>query len=183
MCEDIPCVKACPTGALDPELEDIDDARMGLAALIDEETCLNFQGLRCDVCYRVCPLIEEAITLDLQHNRRSGDHALFIPTVHSDACTGCGKCEHACVLPVAAIKVLPRKLAKGKSAEHYRLGWEEKQKAGRSLVSPDVEHQYNLPQGIEYDHGGEGLIEEKADAVPFGNNSLDTLKQRKADIQ
>jgi len=183
MCEDIPCVKACPTGALNPELEDIDDARMGLAALIDEETCLNFQGLRCDVCYRVCPLIEEAITLDLQHNRRSGDHALFIPTVHSDACTGCGKCEYACVLPEAAIKVLPRKLAKGKSAEHYRLGWEEKQKAGGSLVSPDVEHQYNLPQGIKYDHGGEGLIEEKTETVPFGNNPLDTLKQRKAELQ
>ncbi len=183
MCEDIPCVKACPTGALNPELEDIDDARMGLAALIDEETCLNFQGLRCDVCYRVCPLIEEAITLDLQHNRRSGDHAFFIPTVHSDACTGCGKCEHACVLPEAAIKVLPRKLAKGKSAEHYRLGWEEKQKAGGSLVSPDLEHQYTLPQGFEYEHGGRGLIEEKTDAIPFGNNPLDTLKQRKVDIQ
>ena len=183
MCEDIPCVKACPTGALKPELEDIDDARMGLAALVDEETCLNFQGLRCDVCYRVCPLIEEAITLDLQHNRRSGSHALFIPTVHSDVCTGCGKCEHACVLPEAAIKVLPRKLAKGKSAEHYRLGWEEKQKAGESLVSPDGQHQYNLPQGFEYENSGRGLIDEKTDTVPFGNNLLDTLRQRKADLQ
>lgn len=183
MCEDIPCVKACPTGALNSELEDIDDARMGLAALIDEETCLNFQGLRCEVCYNVCPLIEDAITLDLQHNQRSGDHAFFIPTVHSDACTGCGKCEHACVLPEAAIKIFPRKLAKGKSAEHYRLGWEEKQKAGESLVSPDVQHQYNLPQGVEYEHGGRGLIEEKTDTVPFGGNPLDTLKQHKADLQ
>lgn len=182
MCDDIPCVKACPTGALDHELEDIDDARMGLAALVDEETCLNFQGLRCEVCYRVCPLIEEAITLDLQHNTRSGSHAFFIPTVHSDACTGCGKCEHSCVLPEAAIKVLPKKLAKGKSAEHYRLGWEEKQKAGGSLVNPDVEHQYNLPEGVEYEHGGKGLIE-KADAVPFSGNPLDTLNQHKADLQ
>lgn len=183
MCDDIPCVKACPTGALDPELEDIDDARMGLAALIDQETCLNFQGLRCEVCYRICPLIEDAITLELQHNQRSGSHALIIPTVHSDACTGCGKCEHACVLPEAAIKVFPRKLAKGKSAEHYRLGWEEKQKAGESLVSPDVQHQYNLPQGVDYEHGGRGLIEEKTEAVPFGGNPLDTLKQHKADLQ
>jgi ferredoxin-type protein NapG len=183
MCEDIPCVKACPTGALKPELEDIDDARMGVAALIDQESCLNFQGLRCDVCYRVCPLIEEAITLDLQHNQRSGSHAFFIPVVHSDACTGCGKCEHACVLPESAIRVLPRNLAKGKSAEHYRLGWEEKQKAGESLVSPDLEHQYNLPEGVEYEHGGRGLIEESNDAVPFSSNPLDTLNQHKADMQ
>ncbi len=183
MCEDIPCVKACPSGALDPSLDDIDDARMGLAALIDQESCLNFQGLRCDVCYRVCPLIEEAITLDLQHNQRSGSHALFIPTVHSDACTGCGKCEHACVLPEAAIKVLPRKLAKGKSAEHYRFGWKEKKKAGGSLVSPDLEHRYNLPQGVEYEYGGRGLIENKADALPFASDPLDTLKKHQADMQ
>ena len=72
MCDDIPCVAACPTGALDPELSDIDDARMGLAVLIDQENCLNFLGLRCDVCYRVCPLIDQAITLELEHNQRSG---------------------------------------------------------------------------------------------------------------
>ncbi|KJT59519.1 quinol dehydrogenase periplasmic component, partial [Salmonella enterica subsp. enterica serovar Heidelberg str. RI-11-013343] len=26
-------------------------------------------------------------------NMRTGKHARFLPTVHSDACTGCGKCE------------------------------------------------------------------------------------------
>ena len=54
MCEDIPCVKACPTGALDHSLKDINKAKMGLAVLVDHETCLNFLGLRCDICYRVC---------------------------------------------------------------------------------------------------------------------------------
>ncbi len=29
-CDHIPCVKACPTGALDPALTEIDKARMGL---------------------------------------------------------------------------------------------------------------------------------------------------------
>lgn len=62
MCEDIPCAKVCPSGALDREIESIDDARMGLAVLVDQENCLNFQGLRCDVCYRECPKIDEAIT-------------------------------------------------------------------------------------------------------------------------
>ncbi|WP_025504921.1 ferredoxin-type protein NapG [Vibrio parahaemolyticus] len=125
MCEDIPCVVACPSGALDPKLTDIDDARMGTAVLIDHETCLNWQGLRCDVCYRVCPLIDEAITLEMVHNDRTGYHAKLIPTVNSEVCTGCGKCEQACVLDVAAIKVVPTDLAKGKVGSHYNFGWKE----------------------------------------------------------
>lgn len=161
MCEDIPCIKACPTGALDPLLTNIDDARMGLAVLIDQETCLNYQGLRCDVCHRVCPLIDEAIKLELQHNRRSGKHAMFIPVVQSDACTGCGKCERACVLEEAAIKVLPATLAKGMLGRHYKLGWEEKQKAGKSLVTPDVPHQFNLPEGLKYDYDDKGLTKDQ----------------------
>ncbi|MBC3220500.1 ferredoxin-type protein NapG [Serratia fonticola] len=134
MCEDIPCVVACPSGALDPNLTDIDQARMGLAVLLDHENCLNWQGLRCDVCYRVCPQIDKAITLELQHNERTGKHAMFLPTVHSQDCTGCGKCEQACVLEQAAIKVLPMELARGQLGEHYRWGWQEKQRAGHSLV-------------------------------------------------
>ncbi|HSH30702.1 MAG TPA: ferredoxin-type protein NapG [Thiohalobacter sp.] len=178
MCEDIPCVKACPTGALDPGLTNIDDARMGLAVLIDRETCLNLRGLRCDVCYRVCPLIDQAITLEMQHDPRSGHHARFIPTVHSDQCTGCGKCEHACVLDTAAIRVLPRHLAKGELGAHYRLGWEEKSKAGRSLVSPDSPRQFNLPEGVEYDYQGEGVImNESAPDTPFGDSALQRLNR------
>jgi ferredoxin-type protein NapG len=134
MCEDIPCVKACPTGALDHALTDINKSKMGLAVLVDEETCLNFLGLRCDVCYRVCPVIDKAITLEPQHNLRTGKHTRFIPTVHSEACTGCGMCEKACVLETAAIKVYPVALAKGRGGAHYRLGWEEKAKAGKSLL-------------------------------------------------
>jgi ferredoxin-type protein NapG len=137
MCEDIPCLAACPTGALSPELRDIDAARMGLAVLVDHETCLNFLGLRCDVCYRICPAIDRAITLERQHNERTGRHTLFLPTVHSEHCTGCGKCEQACVLEEAAIKILPLRLAKGELGAHYRLGWEEKRKAGHSLL-PEV---------------------------------------------
>jgi ferredoxin-type protein NapG len=153
MCEDIPCVKACPTGALNHALTDINQARMGLAVLVDHETCLNFLGLRCDVCYRVCPRIDKAISLETQHNERTGRHTLFLPTVHSDACTGCGKCEKACVLEEAAIKVLPFKLAKGALSQGYKVGWEEKKKAGQSLVAPDAEHHYNLPEGMNYENG------------------------------
>ncbi|MCB1960008.1 MAG: ferredoxin-type protein NapG [Rhodocyclaceae bacterium] len=146
MCDDIPCVAACPTGALDHALSNISESRMGLAVLIDQETCLNFLGLRCDVCYRVCPVIDKAITLELVHNPRSDRHAMLLPTVHSEHCTGCGKCEHSCVLPEAAIRVLPHKLAQGKSAEHYRQGWVEREAAGGSLIG----EQQQLPmRGLE----------------------------------
>ena len=139
MCEDVPCVKACPTGALDPLLTDIGRARMGVAVLVDQENCLNFLGLRCDVCYRVCPVIDRAITLEQRHNPRSDRHAMLIPTVHADACTGCGKCEKSCVLEEAAIKVLPAALARGKGGAHYRKGWEEKSKAGGSLIPEQIQ--------------------------------------------
>lgn len=137
MCEDIPCVVACPSGALDKSLVDIDKSRMGVAVLVGHETCLNYLGLRCDVCHRVCPLIDKAISLDRQHNERTGAHARFIPVVNSEHCTGCGKCEHACVLEEAAIKVLPREIATGELGHHYRLGWEEKEAHGEALV-PNV---------------------------------------------
>ena len=168
MCDHLPCVKACPTGALDPGLTRIEDSRMGLAVLIDQESCIAFQGLRCEVCFNICPVRGKAISLNKQHNARSGKHALFIPVVHSQDCTGCGKCEKACILDEAAIKVLPISLAKGMLGKHYRLGWEQKADAGGSLVTPDTPHQYNLPEGMRYEHGGRGLLpaEPSAPAVP-----------------
>ncbi len=186
MCDDIPCVVACPSNALDHNLTDIDESRMGLAVLIDQETCIAFQGLRCEVCFNVCPLQGKAISVDMQHNARSGKHANFIPIVHSDACTGCGKCEQACILEDAAIRIFPTALAKGSMGDHYRLGWKEKEAKGRSLVTPDIEHKFNLPEGVRYDFNQGGWSKDKsetpnldnksADASPFSTNPLDTLK-------
>ena len=180
MCEDIPCIVNCPTNALDHDLTDINESRMGLAVVVDQESCIAFHGLRCEVCFNVCPIRNKAITLDMQHNRRSGKHALFIPVVHSDACTGCGLCEKACILDEAAIKVFPMHLAKGELGKHYRLGWQEKEKAGEALVTPDIEHQYNLPEGVRYDLQGEGLIidgQQDSGGTPFSSNPLDTLNR------
>jgi ferredoxin-type protein NapG len=148
LCEDMPCVKACPSGALNKKLKSIYDARMGLAVLVDHENCLNHQGLRCDVCYRNCPVIDKALTLEMQVNQRTGVHARLIPTVHSKHCTGCGKCERSCVLENAAIKVLPLAQAKGTLGRHYRLGWEEKEKAGHSLIPPVLELPVRKPEEL-----------------------------------
>ncbi|MBL6932625.1 MAG: ferredoxin-type protein NapG [Rhodospirillales bacterium] len=148
MCEDIPCVPACPTGALDPKLTRIDDARMGLAVLVDQETCIAFQGLRCEVCYRVCPALDKAISLERSANIRTGKHALFIPVVHSDFCTGCGKCERACILEDAAIKVIPLQLAKGQLGTHYRLGWKEKEQHGLA-VEGIIDLPDRMPEAVQ----------------------------------
>lgn len=96
MCEDIPCAKVCPSGALDREIESIDDARMGLVVLVDRKTVSTFRG--CAAMF----VIANARKLmrpspRVERNTRTGKHARFLPTVHSDACTGCGKCEkYAC---------------------------------------------------------------------------------------
>jgi ferredoxin-type protein NapG len=173
MCDDIPCVKACPTGALDKSLTDINNSKMGLARIVDTEGCIAYQGLRCEVCFNVCPIRGKAITIEMKHNKRSGSHTLFIPIVNYDHCTGCGKCEEACIMEEAVIKVLPMQLAMGKRQDHYKLGWEEKQKAGGSLVSPDIEHKYNLPEGKQYDLYGKGLTDIKVESSL--DNALDSL--------
>ena len=136
MCEDVPCIASCPTDALEKDVA-IEDAQMGLAVLADQETCLAFQGLRCEVCYRTCPMLGKAITLDFRPQQRTGKHAFFLPVVNSDHCTGCGMCEHSCILEQPAIRVLPRELAKGKLGDHYRFGWEEEARISRDFTAPD----------------------------------------------
>ncbi len=121
LCHDIPCQEACPTGALDPALEDVMQSRMGLA-FIDTEHCLSWQGLRCEICYRVCPLREKAITVETRR-RGLSKHAMLLPVVHSGDCTGCGICENACPTELAAIRVMPAYLIQGKVGDHYRFGW------------------------------------------------------------
>jgi ferredoxin-type protein NapG len=120
MCKDVPCAKACPTGALDRDIEDIRDADMGVAVLVGHETCLNYKGITCGICYRVCPIREEAITLE---PAEIDGRTVELPTVHSDSCTGCGTCEKHCVLSHAAIRVLPRDLGLGSSGVNKAGRW------------------------------------------------------------
>ncbi len=121
MCEDIPCVKACPTGALNPELTEIERAKMGLA-VIDIEHCLSWLGLRCEICHRDCPAQGRAITVE-HHPRKISRHAMFVPLVQSEACTGCGICEKVCPTAVAAIRIVAPSQVQGRIGDHYRLGW------------------------------------------------------------
>ncbi len=130
MCPDIPCVPVCPSGALDEASVTTDDklniniARMGLA-VVNKESCIAFWGIQCDACYRACPILGEAISIEYSKNDRTGKHAFLTPVVHADACTGCGLCEKACVTQKAAIFVLPREVSMGKVGDYYIKGWDE----------------------------------------------------------
>ncbi len=166
MCDDIPCMNACPSGALTPEKcknskgeVAIDYARMGIA-VIDPNTCIAFWGLQCAACYRACPEIDKAITIEWKENKRTGKHAYRIPVVHGNYCTGCGMCEKACVTKKPAIKVLPREVAMGKVSDRYVKGWSKKDqervkkastttttKTKRSELNPIK----NLNRGVKWD--------------------------------
>jgi ferredoxin-type protein NapG len=147
MCNDIPCVAACPSGSLDKDLVsekesgepklNINLAKMGLA-VIDRETCIAYAGIQCDACYRACPVIDKAITADYIRVERTGKHAMRAPVVHSEHCTGCGKCENACVTKKASIFVLPREIAMGEPSERYMKGWDERDTERIKDVTEDV---------------------------------------------
>ncbi|MFA7499573.1 MAG: 4Fe-4S dicluster domain-containing protein, partial [Sulfurimonas sp.] len=76
-------------------------------------------------CYRACPILGHAITVEYSKNERTGKHAFLTPLVHADACTGCGLCEKACVTEKASIFVLPREVAMGRAGSHYIKGWDK----------------------------------------------------------
>lgn len=115
LCRDFPCAAVCPTGALAVP-EERADAAMG-TAVVNEETCLSFQGMRCEVCYRACPLIDEAICIDYRPREGDDIHAVFAPQVNAEVCPGCGLCEQRCPVsdPAPAIVVVPA----GADADDY----------------------------------------------------------------
>ena len=106
LCADFPCVEACPTQALRDVVEK-HDPHMGYAR-IEEDVCIAYQGYRCEVCYRVCPLIDEAITIDFQRLEGDDIHTKFIPVVNRDICAGCGLCVQRCAVsdPYVPIRIV-----------------------------------------------------------------------------
>ncbi|WP_077213355.1 4Fe-4S dicluster domain-containing protein [Bacillus dakarensis] len=107
LCHDFPCVEVCPTEALSG-ITTVYDVKMG-TAVIDEEACIAYKGMRCEVCYRECPLIDEAITLDIHMKHDDNLHAIFAPVINKEKCVGCGICEQRCVIDnPLAIRVKPR---------------------------------------------------------------------------
>ncbi|MAE64780.1 MAG: 4Fe-4S ferredoxin [Phycisphaeraceae bacterium] len=83
LCTDLPCIRACETGALNPVARDA--VRMGTAE-IDLAHCFQAMGQPCGYCVERCPLRHTAIGWD----------ARGLPKVNPEACVGCGVCRHLC---------------------------------------------------------------------------------------
>lgn len=166
LCTNYPCTDACPSGALDlkklikdEQKADINNARMGLA-VIHQETCIAYWGIRCDACYRACPLIDEAIELKLEKNKVTGKHANLQPVINSDACTGCGLCEKVCVVEKAAVRVLPRELSTGKVGDHYIKSWEkEDEQRIESIEKASDTDKKDIESALDYLNNDEPLFE------------------------
>ncbi len=82
-CSDMPCIEACPTGALalreDGSVGPIAKAKLNLA------TCLTQEGILCDTCSYRCPQDVRAITMVGR-----------APKLNIDNCVGCGLCAFYC---------------------------------------------------------------------------------------
>jgi len=93
--DELKCIAACPTDALQP-VEDLTDVRMG-TAVINRDTCLAWQGTPCRACWHACPFPDDAIVLDER------GRAIVV----AEKCVGCGLCDHACLTEPSSIVITP----------------------------------------------------------------------------
>ncbi len=129
LCGALPCVLACPSGALSHETNEPKKVKMGIAVIENLDACLAYRGqvlkssdLRlkpakteqerelnsalaakkgkpCDLCASLCPYPQP---LDAIAMIEAGKH--FVPQIRS-ACVGCGACAELC--PSKIIKIVP----------------------------------------------------------------------------
>ncbi|HYT71499.1 MAG TPA: 4Fe-4S dicluster domain-containing protein [Gemmatimonadales bacterium] len=94
VCDDMPCARACETGALVPPPDGWAGIHIGILEL-DPGRCITFQGAACGVCARACPVGERALALD------GGGH----PVLKPEGCVGCGVCVTACVTSPSSLRL------------------------------------------------------------------------------
>jgi MauM/NapG family ferredoxin protein len=112
LCTSLPCVTACPDGALvwprlkaaGQQLEGPAAVRIGLAR-VKPRLCLTWTApdrpaQACRTCVDRCPYPGAAIRLG-----EPGENGIAHPVVSAEFCTGCGLCSFGCPVPEPAIVV------------------------------------------------------------------------------
>lgn len=98
MCDDLPCIPACPDGALvPPPNNDRMEVQMGYA-ILDKKNCQAYGDTFCQQCVIDCPIPGAIIQKDNK------------PIIDKRTCTGCGVCVLSCStvnIPLA-IKIKPQ---------------------------------------------------------------------------
>ena len=94
VCADMPCTRACPTGALLVPADGWAAIKLGRLEL-DPERCITFHGAPCGVCARACPVGERALVMD------QAGH----PVIKAEGCVGCGVCVTACVTVPSSLRL------------------------------------------------------------------------------
>ena len=94
VCADMPCVAACPTGALTLPEHGWDGYRIGALEFVPER-CVTYQGTPCRVCADACPVGEKALSID-----ESGH-----PVLKQEGCVGCGVCVRACITSPSSFNI------------------------------------------------------------------------------
>ncbi|HAN77485.1 MAG TPA: ferredoxin-type protein NapG [Bacteroidales bacterium] len=169
MCPDIPCTVACPTDALDlklllseanPSKPDINLAQMGVA-YVDSENCLAHKGIRCDACYRACPLMGKAISIKNENNPETGKHAFFYPEIHKDVCTGCGVCERACITELPSIIVVSHEAVTGSTGDFYLSTKDKESKVKSENANKNGDKAETEQKTLDYLNDLEGLTDDE----------------------
>jgi len=94
VCDDMPCARSCPTEALIVPEQLWEGYRLAWLELVPER-CIVYEGVECGTCARVCPVGDEALSLD-----EAGR-----PVIHAEGCVGCGVCVRACVTTPSSLKL------------------------------------------------------------------------------
>lgn len=94
VCDDLSCMKNCPTGAL--VFTDVPQIKMGTAVWRDDLCVRTTRQEDCRKCVDICPIGSTAIEL-------AGDEV----RVHPLGCIGCGLCQQHCPTEPKSVMVIP----------------------------------------------------------------------------
>jgi ferredoxin-type protein NapG len=96
VCPDMPCARACPTGALTLPSGGWTGYRLASLQLVAER-CVTFKGQTCNLCAVSCPVGEAALAMD------EAGH----PVIRAEGCVGCGVCVTKCPTTPSSYVLIP----------------------------------------------------------------------------